>query len=195
MLDRPHLAALLDGIALETERLRIRRFRPDDAPVIRRQEADPALMRFICDLRSPAEVDAKIEALQRTWGAAEGEWLGLPFELREARGMIGMVGTRVVSEKYATLEMGWTIEPALWRRGLTGEACRALVDLLFDRGTARKIIAYCVAENVASSRLMEHLGMKREGCLRQHSTLGEVWHDELVYGLFAAERPWQHPGR
>ena len=44
-----------------------------------------------------------------------------------------------------------------------------------------------MAEHQGSYRLMEKLGMQREGQLRQHSTLAGRWHDELVYGLLASE--------
>ena len=61
-------------------------------------------------------------------------------------------------------------------------------DFLFGVGGVAKVLAFCVADNRPSFRLMEKLGMRREGQLRRHSMLGGVWHDELVYGLFERER-------
>jgi RimJ/RimL family protein N-acetyltransferase len=90
-------------------------------------------------------------------------------------------------------ELGWTFDPAYGGRGFATEAARALVDLSFGPLGLRRVYAMCFADNVATWRLMERLGMRREQHLVKESLhrSGE-WVDALGYALLAEE--WPTPG-
>lgn len=77
------------------------------------------------------------------------------------------------------------------RRGYCREACQALCAFLCREVEVRKLIAYCVAENGPSRALLEQLGMRQEGLLREYTKLDGKWRDECVYGLLAHE--WRQP--
>ena len=85
-------------------------------------------------------------------------------------------------------ELGWTIDPAHQGNGYATEAVRAVLDVCFGPLGLRRVVAECFADNVASWRLMERLGMRRESHTVKdslHRTHG--WLDGLSYALLAEE--------
>ena len=85
-------------------------------------------------------------------------------------------------------ELGYTFDPAYGGRGYATEAVTAMVAHAFGRLGVRRITAGCFADNLASVRILEKLGMRRE----QHG-VGDSWHAELgwvdgyTYALLAEE--------
>jgi RimJ/RimL family protein N-acetyltransferase len=70
--------------------------------------------------------------------------------------------------------LGYTFDPAYGGRGYATEAVTAMVAYAFDRLRVRRITAGCFADNLASVRILEKVGMRRE----QHG-VGDSWHAEL----------------
>ena len=86
-------------------------------------------------------------------------------------------------------EIGFTIAPGHQGRGYATEAARLLVGYLFGRRAKHRITASCDARNAASAAVLERLGMRREGHLRESSWAKGEWTDDLLYGLLRHE--WQ----
>ena len=85
-------------------------------------------------------------------------------------------------------ELGWTIDPAHQGNGYATEAVRAVLDVCFGPLGLRRVVAECFADNEASWRLMERLGMRRESHTVKdslHRTRG--WVDGLSYAILAEE--------
>ncbi|WP_341975982.1 GNAT family N-acetyltransferase [Microbacterium sp. LTA6] len=87
-------------------------------------------------------------------------------------------------------ELGWALDPAHEGNGYATEAVRAVIDTCFGSLGMRRVHAGCFADDERSWRLMEHLGMRREGVSRK-STLHHsgTWLDWMSYGLLAEEWP------
>nr|WP_231747783.1 GNAT family protein [Auraticoccus cholistanensis] len=88
----------------------------------------------------------------------------------------------------AEVELGWTIDPAYAGRGLATEAVRELMAACFDDLGVHRVTAHCFAENRASWRLMERVGMRRESEGRRdalHRSRG--WLDSYGYAILAEE--------
>lgn len=188
MIDAARMVERCANLRVETERLTIRRFDGSDFELALEHESDPRIMEYIRDPGPSDELRKKVESFIGPWNAGESEWLGLPVALRGRQPMIGVVCFRVVSFENETAEIGFRLHHDHHRRGLGYEASSWLRDFLFDDLGVRKLIALCVAENVPSYRLLEKLGMRREGRLSEHSRLGGRWRDELLYGLLVHER-------
>ena len=90
----------------------------------------------------------------------------------------------------AVAEIGWVIDPAHGGRGLATEAVWSLADFCFTELGVHRVQASCFADNVASWRLMERIGMHREGHTRGnalHRTRG--WLDGYHYALLEQDWP------
>jgi RimJ/RimL family protein N-acetyltransferase len=94
-------------------------------------------------------------------------------------------------------ELGWMFDPAHAGQGYATEAVHAIISVCFDGLGLRRVHAACFADNTASWRLMERLGMRKE----EHSRATALhrngsWHDSLTYALLRDE--WttaEQPGR
>ncbi len=85
--------------------------------------------------------------------------------------------------------MGWIIHKDYWNQGFVTEAAKALMDFAFNVLDLRRIYATCDAENIASWRVMEKLGMRKEA----HFVLSRMfrkemgYRDELHYAILKSE--------
>lgn len=89
-------------------------------------------------------------------------------------------------------EIGWCLSPDHAGHGYATEAVRELLRIAFDGLGLRRLEANCFAVNERSWRLMERVGMRREGYMVGESLhrSGE-WHDAMMYALLADE--WRAP--
>ncbi len=86
-------------------------------------------------------------------------------------------------------EIGYALAHAEWGRGYAPEAAREVLRCAFDTLSFNRVEAYCVPENVASIRVLEKIGMWREGVLREYVAIGGQLRDRAVYALL--RRDWQ----
>lgn len=82
-----------------------------------------------------------------------------------------------------TYEIGWVLNPIYQNQGFASEAARAVLDYGFREKTLHRIIATCQPENIASYRVMEKIGMRREGFFKKCIPHGEEWWDEYYYAV------------
>ncbi|MGD9878720.1 MAG: GNAT family N-acetyltransferase [Reyranella sp.] len=165
-----------------TSRLLLRSISPGDWPAIHRYMSDPSVMAWlprdvldVAGARAFAEKNAgeQAEALA-VIVAASGELAGhMVFH--------PWIVTR-------THEIGWVFGTQHQRQGYATEAARSLLTYAFEILGCHRVIATCQPENVASWRVMEKLGMRREGhfraCLHRPP---HGWWDEYFYALLAEE--------
>ena len=85
-------------------------------------------------------------------------------------------------------ELGWVLDPAYAGRGLGTEAVVALLGVCFETLGLRRVVAQCFADNTASWRLMERVGMRREAhTVRDSLHRSGQWLDALSYAVLAQE--------
>jgi len=92
-----------------------------------------------------------------------------------------------------TGEIGWILHRHHWNKGLGYEMGKRLLEFGFDQLNLHRIIARCDAENIGSYRLMEKLGIRREGLFsdvrpaNKQSATGREFSDELTYAILKSE--------
>jgi RimJ/RimL family protein N-acetyltransferase len=85
-------------------------------------------------------------------------------------------------------ELGWVLHPDHAGNGYATEAVRGLIRLCFEDLGLRRVTANCFADNVASWRIMERLGMRRETyTVRESLHRTGDWLDGMGYALLAEE--------
>jgi RimJ/RimL family protein N-acetyltransferase len=97
---------------------------------------------------------------------------------------------RSVADRQA--EIGYIFHPDVQGQGLATEAALALLAFGFEQAELHRIYARCDARNVASWRVMEKLGMRREAHFREHLQLKGRWDEELIYAILEDEWRAQH---
>jgi RimJ/RimL family protein N-acetyltransferase len=173
---------------LTTDRLAIRRFRPADADDLFEYLSDPQIYRF-----EPGEPIDRVQAGQRAryMVAASDFWA---IELVAAGKVIGQLYFKHLEPaEHLTCELGYILSPAYQRQGYGSEAAGALVQHALTADGMHRIVAHCNPENTASWKLLEKIGFRREGLLRQNvffrrNTAGEpLWTDTYVYAVLASQ--------
>jgi len=126
-----------------------------------------------------------------------GEWFQFAVALRATGRLIGDCVARPDADDPRQCEIGFTLAPEHQGRGYATEAAGLLVGYLFTARGKHRITAYCDPRNTASAAVLERLGMRREGHLRESTWAKGEWTDDLVYGLLHDEwRPGgTHPAR
>ena len=173
---------------LTTPRLTLRRFRPDDAADLYEYLADPRTYRF-----EPGDPLDRAQADQRAVDIAASPHFWA-VELRSTGKVIGQIYLRQIEPpEHLTCELGYILSPAYQRQGYGAEAAAALVRQALTAGGMHRIVAHCNPENTASWKLLEKIGFRREGLLRQDvffrrdAAGAPLWTDTYVCALLAAE--------
>lgn len=155
-------------LAIETTRLRLRGWRPEDAAPFRRMNADPDVMRFFPKPLTTAESDRLLERIRQGF-VTEGFGLwAVDVKLNEAAnseapgGFAGFVGLSRTSFDAQTIEIAWRLATPFQHRGLAAEAAAAALEAGFAVFGLDRIVAFTAECNLPSQRLMMRLGMTFE---------------------------------
>jgi len=95
----------------------------------------------------------------------------------------GVGGDAFSGEEFGVVELGWWLNPAYWRSGITTAAVATLVDELFSRGDYVRLWAPVMKPNVASARVAEKVGMTLEGVGLDHYVKHGNRFDRLNYAI------------
>lgn len=167
---------------LETERLRIRPYTLDDLDNVynlcvsigwaneeetpdeqlehQRRNLEWNVRNYwsLADLRQPPTGDRLIEFKE------SGEFVGT-CGINNAWMPIGQLpsfGSQEGSRSQAEVSLMWAILPELWGKGYATETACALIEVLFEQGNLKRIIATTEHDNLVSQRVMEKAGMRVE---------------------------------
>ncbi len=175
---------------LQTERLRLRRWRPADAAPFAALNADPRVMEHFPALLSREESDAamaRIEAHfdQHGFGLWAMEIAGVaPFA-----GFIGLAVPRFEALFTPCVEIGWRLAAEYWGRGFATEGAKAALAFGFESLRLEEIVSFTVPGNVRSRRVMEKLGMTHDPCDDFDHPLLPAGHVLSRHVLYRAARP------
>lgn len=171
---------------LVTARVRLRAFTADDLEAVHAYASDPEVCRYVTwgpNTRADSRrfIDENVAAVAGADRRGSWTW-AVTFEGI----VVGTCSLTVSSRADARGELGYVLSRDCWGRGLTTEAAAAVLGFGFtDAGLAR-VEATCRPENTGSRRVLEKIGMQREGLLRSHVVVRGERRDSL---LFAALRP------
>ncbi len=84
-------------------------------------------------------------------------------------------------------EIGYIIHPDYWGRGIATEAAKQMVNIGFEHFRLHRIQATCDPNNIASSKVLEKIGMSKEGILRENILIKSGWRDSAVYSVLETE--------
>jgi ribosomal-protein-alanine N-acetyltransferase len=170
---------------LVTKRLRLRQFTPRDLEGLHTCFGDEEAMRYwnapACE--TPAETERWLAYLAKT--SSPYDHLGWAVAEKRSGRCIGMVNYHHREVRHGRLEIGYILAPSHQGRGLGSEAVGALVKYCLESLAAHRIEALIHPDNTASIRLVERLGFRREGKLRDRWRRGEEYMSVLMYALIA----------
>ena len=162
----------------------LRRFNENDLPAFHACRNDPNLARFQSwEAFSLTEAAAFIREHQARGVGLPGQWLQIAIALRETDELIGDCAFKLHKDDVRQATIGVTLARKYHRHGYAVEAMTCLLNHLFDTMKLHRVVADTDPENAASWKLLERLGLRREGHLKQSLWFKGRWADEYLYAI------------
>jgi [ribosomal protein S5]-alanine N-acetyltransferase len=175
--------------AIESERLVLRPYRLQDAADVQRLAGDERVARAATTIPHPYPDGAAQAWISRHAPAYEA---GTAAEFAVARktdgALVGTVSLLDMSAQHARAELGYWTGVPFWGEGYCSEAVQRLITFAGAELHISRIVARCLAWNLASARVMEKAGLIREGRLVKHTLKNGRYEDVLLYGRLLGPR-------
>jgi RimJ/RimL family protein N-acetyltransferase len=184
---------------IETERLILRGPSPADAAVWVTFIADPDFGRYVPRskvTRAPQErAERIIGAYQQRWEAQPLSAMGWAATRKADGQFIGLCGIEELSGTNDG-ELDYLLGKPYWSQGYATEAARAMVGFAFDNTGWDRVVAAIVPANLASSRVVDHLGFVYEKHVNYYELTGadSIVLDDPIVALYALWREQFQPG-
>jgi ribosomal-protein-alanine N-acetyltransferase len=145
---------------LESERLFLREFEPDDAQLLSELNGSPDVVKHVLVRKEP-DLDASVQSVLRCSNYYHlhpglGVW---PTILKDGNRFIGWTCLKHL-ESTTEIEIGYRYLREFWNRGFCTEISKNLLTYGFEKLNLPKIVAVVHPENLASLRVLEKLGMQ-----------------------------------
>jgi len=163
---------------IETARLYLRQFTPEDLDDLYRIYSDPEIMKYLTGVRTREATEIAINTMLKSWEENNFGMWALVHKID--RKMIGRCGL-VFLDKTREVELGYTLDKVYWNQGLATEASFASLNYGFQILKLERIVAIARPENIASQRVIQKVGMKYEKNAHFYET-------DVVYYSISRER-------
>lgn len=174
---------------LKTRRLILRKFTPDDFAAVHSYASVPENIVYMpWGPNTPEQTGAFLHMAMAK--AEEDPCADYHYAavLEDSGRLIGACSLSICGTEG---EMGWVLHRDYWKHGYGPEMGTALLELGFDKLHLHRITAFCDAENYGSHRVMEKIGMRREGLFLEGRPANKLSHqqygDELFYAILTDE--------
>lgn len=166
---------------LQTKRLILRPLELSDAApmyeLIRHREVAASLLNVHFPYSQEAATDF-IHYARRQTRNGEALYWGITSE----DAFMGVMGLTLRLQHHGA-EIGYWIGVPFWNHGYATEAARRVLMYAFEDAKLHRVHAVCFADNIASVRVLEKIGMLHEGTLRHHYFHQGAYHDAAYFGM------------
>jgi RimJ/RimL family protein N-acetyltransferase len=171
---------------LTLPRLRLREWRQADWRAAHAYAADPEVVRYL-DWGPNTEDDTRafLREVQRARRRRPRTRYDLAVTLASTGAVIGGCRLWIESAPHREGSIGYSLARAAWGQGYATELAAGLLRLGFETLGLHRIHAIAEPENAASARVLEKVGMQREGHLRHHRYAKGRWRDSVLYAAVA----------
>lgn len=177
-------------IKLTTDRLILREFNENDFVAVHAYASDIENIKYM--IWGPNSEDDTVEFLVECIENANKnprKQYDFAVTLKDTGNVIGGCGI-YLNDTLDEAMLGWVLHKNYWKKGYMTEAGKELVRFAFEELKLHRLYATCDAENYGSYRVMENIGMRREGhAIKNRKVVGykDEYHDELFYGILKEE--------
>lgn len=170
-------------LALETQRLILRPWAEAEIPELVQLISAREVAATTLRIPHPYREEHAREFLRTV---EKNDELRLSIRLRSNERLCGGIGLHPTAA-HQHAELGYWLGVPFWGNGYATEAAHAVVRYGFEQIKLHRIFASHFEGNVASARVLEKLGMRHEGCLRQHILKWDRFIDLQLYAILRQE--------
>lgn len=175
-------------INIETKRLHLRRHVIEDAEIMfKNWVTEKEVTKFLS--WQPHKDINETKQLLTEWidSYKELNFYFWTIELKDSHELVGDISVVNLDEATQSVELGYGIGTKWWGKGITAEAGKALVKFFFEEVQVNRVYAKHAAGNPNSGKVMQKIGMKKEGIIRQSGTCNQGIVDEVYYSILKDE--------
>ena len=107
--------------------------------------------------------------------------------LRATQSFVGLIALNLGASNFRKAEVWYKLHPGFWRQGFAREALTRVLQFAFSELRLHRVEAGCAVENTASFRLLESVGMTREGRKRKALPIRGQWVDNYFYAILESD--------
>lgn len=168
-------------------RVTLRPALPPDAGLLHQWRGEPSVRRHQ-PLQAATVADLRADlARQRPEELYRGRGERFQWIVQVETLPVGWITLAVTSWEHALAEIGYALTSEFQGRGVMSQALQILVADLFLATPLERLEARCAIDNVASQRVLEKVGFRREGLLRGYFQLDGRRIDNYLYALLRAD--------
>lgn len=171
---------------LVSERLMLRPLELGDAAIVSELAGDARIAATTLTVPHPYTFEQAQEWIARIVEEELPESMRFAIVDLEQECLVGVLGLDVEQE-HARAELGYWIGVPYWGQGFATEAAREAVQYVFEDLALQRVFASVMDHNRASQRVLEKIGMRREGTYRRHVRKGSEYFDVLLFGVLRDE--------
>jgi ribosomal-protein-alanine N-acetyltransferase len=173
---------------LETERLQLRRMTMDDAGFYLKHFSDPGIVSMSA-FEAPKDMAAAIAELREYCVDIFTNDAGIRWgiTLRNDPNLIGTLGFYKWVKNARHAEIGYDLDGTYRRQGIMTEALTAALDYIFNKVELNRVQALTDPTNTPSVRLLDKLGFRQEGVLRDYTYFRGKYLNDLLFSLLRRE--------
>ena len=153
----------------------------DDLSFLQTNINDPTVWRSLA-------MNAPINGRQEEeWFESIGDGDGVHLLITDGERRVGVVSLMNVDTGFGVAELGYWVTPDEQRRGYASDAVGTATTYAFDHRRLHRVSAQVLDFNEASQRLLESLGFREEGILRERMYVDGAYRDLHVFGVLEDE--------
>ena len=178
---------------LESNRLVLRNFAPDDFDAVHAYASDPQVTRFTSfGPNTETETRDFVDRVAAEVSVRPRRDHTFAIIHSSAQQLIGGGGLDLADSVGPQYMLGYCLHSRYWSQGLGTEAVRRIVGFGFTELRAWRIFAHVFVGNEPSAHLLKRLGFRLEGTHLRSTFVRGAWHDEMVFAILKSE--WNEPG-
>jgi RimJ/RimL family protein N-acetyltransferase len=173
---------------LTTQRLVLRPYREEDAADVWRVAGDREIADTTLRIPHPYEErDAVAFIARQQDNFAAGRSVQFAMTSAVDGELLGGIGL-TIDPDHSSAELGYYVAVPHWGKGYASEAATAVIAFAFEVKHLNRVHAHHMTRNPASGRILQKIGMRHEGTLREHIIKWGVPENVEVYAVLAADR-------
>ena len=176
---------------IHTERLILREYEKDDWALVHHYAEKTDVVEFLpWGPNTEEETKQFIERVIKNRSKTPREKYEFAVILKENDKLIGGCSLNICNPEDQSGEIGYCFSPEIWGNGYATEAVSALIEFTFQKLEIHRLFAGVEPENTRSIRVLERLGLRLEGHLKENKLIRGKWRDTLIYAILAKE--WEN---
>ncbi len=175
---------------LLTERLILRKFKEFDAETFFNYRTNPQVALYQGEGWTNFKYAQAVEFIKEQMNLEPGipdSWFQIAIELKETGSLIGDCAIHTLPQDTNQVEIGFTLSPLYQNKGFGTEAVKCLLGYIFDVLNKHRVIAVTDVRNRNSIKLLEKIGLRREGHFIKNSWYKGEYTDEYLFALLNEE--------